>query len=303
MKVLVLTGPTGAGKTEAALSFCRRHGWDIISADSRQVYRGMDIGTAKPTRAERTAVRFHLLDIVEPGVVFSAADFARSALDTVRSLVNQDRRFMFVGGSVFYLRALFCPFFRAPAASAEVRSRLAQQSLAVLYSRLRELDPERAVQVHPNDRQRIVRALEIWELTGLRFTELRREEIQKPLLTPVYVVLNLPRAELYRRINERFDRMMQAGLLAEVERLRAGGFGLGTYVANAYGYSELLSYLDGQMSLAQAIELAKAKTRAYARRQLTWFRSLADAHWVEAVDSAAVQRRLESIAATVPGQN
>lgn len=293
---MVLTGPTGVGKTEAAVSFCSRHGWDIISADSRQVYRGMDIGTAKPSPSERSAVTFHLLDVVDPGTVFSAADFARAALDIAKRLMREARRFMFVGGSAFYLRALFRPFFRAPAASKELRQRLSEQSLDVLYGRLQQLDPVRAAEVHPNDRQRIVRALEVCELTGRRFSELKQEGVESGVLTPVYVVLNLPRAELYRRINDRFDRMMQAGLLAEVQRLRDSGFGYGTYVANAYGYSELLAYLDGRMRLEQAVELAKAKTRAYARRQLTWFRSLTDAYWIEAIDRVAMQRRLEAIA-------
>ncbi len=259
----------------------------------------MDIGTAKPDRTERSMVTFHLLDVVDPGVLFSAADYARAALATAGKLKAQSRRFMFVGGSAFYLRALFQPFFRAPAGSAEFRRRLAQQNLEVLYSRLRELDPARAAELHPNDRQRIVRSLEIVELTGRRFSELRQRRVEQRLLTPVYVVMNMPRAELYRRINERFDRMMQAGLLAEVQRLRDRGFGYGTYVANAYGYSELLSYLEGKLTLEQAVELAKAKTRAYARRQLTWFRSLADAYWVDASDSAAVLKRLESIAAGI----
>jgi len=299
MKVLVLTGPTGVGKTEVAGLLCRRLGLEVVSADSRQVYRGMDIGTAKPTAAEREAVPVHLLDLLDPDKPFSAADYARAALEVMARLRSEARRFIVVGGSGFYLLALFRPLFAAPAASPELRQRLEAESAAALYDRLRRLDPERAARLHPNDRQRVIRSLEVRELTGRTFTELAGAAAERADYQAVYAVLNLARPELCRRIDERFDRMMDAGLLDEVRRLREQGFGRGTYVANAYGYAELLVCLEGRLTLVEAKARAKAKTRAYARRQLTWFRSLPDARWFDAADPEAAARQLEPLAAEV----
>jgi tRNA dimethylallyltransferase len=299
VRVFVLAGPTGVGKTEVAGLLGRRLGLEVVSADSRQVYRGMDIGTAKPSAEERAAVPVHMLDLADPDAVVSAADYARAAAAAMRQLRAEGRRFIVAGGSGFYLRALFQPLFEAPAGSLDIRRRLAVLSPAALHDRLRKLDPARAQQLHPHDRQRVIRSLEVHELTGRTFTELATRARESAEFAPCYAVLSLPRGELCRRIDERFDRMMAAGLLAEVRALRERGLGSAAGVASAYGYAELLAFLGGRLSLEQAVRQAKQKTRAYARRQLTWFRSLPAARWFDAGDPAAAARQLEPLVAEV----
>ncbi len=292
MRVLVLTGPTGVGKTDVAVILARRYGVEIISADSRQVYRHLDIGTAKPSVELRQEIKFHLIDCVEPNKLYSAADFARDALKIMHRLNAEGRNFIIVGGSGFYLRALFQPFFEAPSHNPNLRTRLSAIPVRELYRTLMEVDPERAKQLHPNDRQRIIRALEIYELTGKRFSELTAERKNKTEFVPVYVVLNMERKRLYTLIDKRFDQMMANGLLDEVRRLKVLGLSQGSYITNAYGYAELLRYLDGELSLEEAISTAKRKTKEYARRQLTWFRGLKDAQWLEFTNAAEVAEKL-----------
>jgi tRNA dimethylallyltransferase len=222
-----------------------------------------------------------MIDIVEPSRVYSAADFARDALAVMRRLRREGRRFFVVGGAGLYLRALFEPFFEAPRPDAKLRQRNSSQSVSDLYARLRKVDPDRAVRLHPNDRQRISRALEVFEQTGQTMTELLRQAGRPSEFLSEYVVLTMPRKELDRRLDERFDAMMRAGLLDEVRGLREAGLGRDAYVVNAYGYAELLDHLAGGLALEQATERAKAKTRAYARRQLAWFRALPGALTVE----------------------
>jgi len=304
-KVLVLCGPTGVGKTQVAAELARKVHLDIVSADSRQVYSWLDIGTDKPGPELRRELGIHMVDMVEPNRPYSAADFARDALAVMRRLRKEGRRFIVAGGAGMYLRALFEPFFEAPKPDPALRRRLEAESSLVLHDRLKQVDPERAAKLHPNDRQRVMRALEVFESTGKTMTELTRKAKAKvgfaPVGTvevefePVHAVLTMERELLRQRIDARFDAMMRAGLLDEVRRLKESGFGRDTYVANAYGYAELLRYLDGELTLEQAVAEAKAKTRAYAKRQLTWFRSLKDAHWLECRDAAEAIRLVEPL--------
>jgi tRNA dimethylallyltransferase len=294
-RVFVLCGPTGVGKTDVAVLLAERHGLELVSADSRQVYTWLDIGTAKPSPEMRRRIGIHMVDVVEPNRVYSAADYARDALAVMRRLSAEGRRFIVVGGAGLYLRALFQPFFDAPKPDPALRARLAEESVADLYARLRRIDPDRAVRLHPNDRQRIMRALEVFEQTGRTMTALAKDAGQVAEFEPVYTVLSMPRADLYRGIDRRFDAMMQAGLLDEVRRLVAAGFGRDTYVANAYGYAELLDHLEGRLTLEQAVQQAKAKSRAYARRQLTWFRALTGTHWVECDGVADAVAKVEPL--------
>ncbi len=294
-KVLVICGPTGVGKTAVAVELARKYRLEIVSADSRQVYSRLDVGTAKPSSELRRELGFHMVDMVEPSRVYSAADFARDALAVMRRLRRDGKRFMVAGGSGMYLKALFEPFFEAPTPDPALRQRLEAETSLALHDRLRRVDPERAAKLHPNDRQRVMRALEVYDSTGKTMTELARMKKAELEFEPVYAVLTMERELLRQRLDARFDAMMEAGLLDEVRRLRESGFGRETYVANAYGYAELLRHLDGEMTLAQAVAEAKAKTRAYAKRQLTWFRSLKGAHWLESKDVADAVRRAEAL--------
>jgi len=300
-RVLVLCGPTGVGKTEVAVVLARKYRFEIISADSRQVYSGLDIGTAKPSPELRRELGIHMVDMVAPSRVYSAADFARDALAAMRRLQREGKRFIVAGGSGMYLKALFEPFFEVPKPDPELRKRLEAETSLVLHDRLKQVDADRAAKLHPNDRQRVMRALEIYESTGKTMTELARKAKVKVEVEfePVYAVLTMERELLRRGLDARFDAMMRAGLLDEVRHLRESGFGRDTYVANAYGYAELLRHLDGELTLEQAVAEAKAKTRAYAKRQLTWFRSLKDAHWFECKDSADAVRLVDPLLAQV----
>ncbi|MEO0078345.1 MAG: tRNA (adenosine(37)-N6)-dimethylallyltransferase MiaA [candidate division WOR-3 bacterium] len=293
--MLVVAGPTGVGKTELAVELCRRHQLHLISADSRQIYCWLDIGTAKPDRTVLAQVSVHMVDIVEPNQRYTAADYARDARAVMRRLTRQNTGFIVAGGSGLYLKALFQPFFETPGTDPARRQQLTNLSAAELYERLRQVDPDRAAMLHPRDRQRVMRALEVFETTGQPMSQLLKQAVPAVEFEPVYVILTRPRAELYRRIDERFDEMMKAGLLDEVRRLKEAGFGRDTYVANAYGYAELLSYIEGELTLEQAVALAKAKTRAYARRQLTWFRGLKQAHWFEIAGVKETADQLEPL--------
>jgi tRNA dimethylallyltransferase len=302
LKVLVLCGPTGVGKTEVAVELARKFKLEIISADSRQVYSWLDIGTAKPGPELRRELGIHMVDMVEPNRVYSAADFARDALAVMRRLQREGKRFIVAGGAGMYLKALFEPFFEAPRPDPVLRKRLDAETSLVLHDRLKQVDPERAARLHPNDRQRVTRALEVYESTGRTMTELARKSKVEAEFEPVYAVLSMEREALRRRLDARFDAMMRAGLLDEVRRLKESGFGRDTYVANAYGYAELLRHLDGELTLVQAVAEAKAKTRSYAKRQLTWFRSLEGAHWFECKGAVDAIQQIEPLVRQVlPG--
>ena len=292
-QVLILCGPTGVGKTEVAVELARKFKLEIVSADSRQVYSWLDIGTAKPGPELRRELGIHMVDMVEPNRVYSAADFARDALAVMRRLHREGKRFMVAGGSGMYLKALFEPFFDTPKPDPALRRRLEAETSLALHERLKQVDPERAAKLHPNDRQRVMRALEVYESTGKTMTELSGAAKAKAEFEPVYAVVTMKREVLCRRLDIRFNAMMRAGLLDEVKRLKDTGFGRDTYVANAYGYAELLRHLDGELTLEQAVAEAKAKTRAYAKRQVTWFRSLKDAQWFECTDTAEAVRLVE----------
>ncbi|MGQ9678647.1 MAG: tRNA (adenosine(37)-N6)-dimethylallyltransferase MiaA [bacterium] len=292
MKVLVITGPTGVGKTDVAVILARKFGWEIISADSRQVYRHLDIGTAKPPPELQKEIKFHMIDEVEPNRLYSAADFARDAMQVMKRLKAEGKFFFVVGGSGFYLRALFKPFFNCPGYNPNLRARLRATSASVLYKQLMAIDPERANQLHPNDKQRVVRALEVYKLTGRRFSEFVKEKETKTPFIPVYVVLYMERKRLYANIEHRFDQMIRDGLIDEVRRLKKLGVTQNSYLMNAYGYTELLWYLEGKISLQEAIVQAKKKTKRYARRQLTWCRGLKGAHWIEVTTAAETAEKL-----------
>lgn len=286
---LVLTGPTATGKTELSILVAERLGGEIISMDSRQVYRGMDIGTAKATPAERARVPHHGLDLVDPDERYSAGRFARDARSWIREIRGRGRVPVLVGGTGFFLRALTHPLFREPPLPAEARARLERwmerQSDDVLLHWLEALDPDAAERLRGGGgRQRVMRALEIAILTGRPLGWWHRSaEPEAPPLRPLIFVLTLPRDVLYARINARVHAMVEAGLVDEVAALLERGYGPGDPGMNATGYPEFVAYLRGQTTLEEAIDATQRATRRYARRQLTWFRHQLpeDAVWVD----------------------
>ncbi|MGD2175377.1 MAG: tRNA (adenosine(37)-N6)-dimethylallyltransferase MiaA [Candidatus Brocadiaceae bacterium] len=279
----VLVGPTASGKTEVALELAGRHGLEIVSIDSMQIYRGMDIGTAKPTADERRRVPHHLIDGLDPEETCNVARFREMALEAIAGVWSRGRRPLLVGGSAMYLKGVVWGLMEAPGRAPGLRERLRQEYEQLgaerLHRRLGRIDPEAAERIHPNDVQRLVRALEVCELTGRPVSDRQEQFAGEPEVAHSMVGLSRPREELYRRIDERVDRMMAAGLLEEVRSLRGR---LGPQSSQAVGYKELISHLEGERGLDEAVQLIKSNTRRYAKHQLTWFNHFPRLRWARA---------------------
>ena len=289
--VVVLTGPTGVGKTEISLELAQLLNAEIISADSMQVYQGMDIGTAKATPAQRARVTHHLLDVVSPVQPFSVYDYQRLARAAIDDITQRGKLPLFVGGSGLYLRAALTPyrFTQAPADRSlrkQLQQRAQEEGSLALYQELQQLDPESALVLHPNDLRRIIRALEVYLLTGQSISVALQEtkSTTAPYQT-LWFALNRERQELYRRIDHRVWQMIAAGLEAEVRSLQAQGLLRGSdaepnIAGQALGYKELLPYLAGELSLEAAVAKIQQESRRYARRQLIWFRAQQQLTWL-----------------------
>ncbi len=273
--LIVIQGPTASGKTALGLELARTLDGEIISADSRQVYRKMDIGTAKPTPEERASVTHHLIDVVDPDEDFALADFLTLARTAIDDIIGRGRLPLLVGGTGQYITALL-EGWAVPHVppDATLRLRLEQEAeeigSAALHERLRLLDPEAALGIHPNNLRRIIRALEVCAVTGARFSDLRRK--QPPTYEIIHVGLTGNREMLYQRADRRFDQMMEVGFLAEVQSLLDAGYRRSLPSMSGLGYAELTTHLLDGVSLADAVQRAKFNTRHFIRRQLTWFR-------------------------------
>jgi len=277
---LCLTGPTASGKTDLALSLAERLPIEIVSMDSALVYRGMDIGTAKPSPAVRARVPHHLIDIVDPADPYSAGRFARDARAVIQGIQARGRAALLVGGTLLYLRAFRDGLASLPSASIEVRSQLDREAQSrgwpALHRRLADIDPEAARKISPSDRQRIQRALEVYELTGESITSHRRRSASARVATPVRVlaIVDDDRAALAARIERRFDAMVEAGFIAEVERLmRRGDLNSELPALRAVGYRQIWRHLAGELEWRDARARAISATRQLAKRQMTWLRS------------------------------
>lgn len=299
-----IVGPTGVGKTDVAILVARACGGEIVSADSRQVYRGMDVGTAKPTRDQRALVPHHLIDIIEPSEIYDAARFAGDAEAIMRELLAAGRVPIVVGGTGFYLASLFSGLFEGPGRDEDLRQalsrRLAREGSAALHAELTELDPEAARRLHPNDAARIVRALEVSLSSGVPLSKWQAGSRRTPAFAARYFGLTMEREALYERIEERVDRMMAGGLLEEIRALLSSGrLAPGSPGGSAVGYRELMAVATGDSEDLRAAVLAvKRNTRRYAKRQLTWFSSLSDVTWFD-VGGMRPERAAELIAAAL----
>jgi tRNA dimethylallyltransferase len=275
---LVLTGPTGSGKSRLALELAPLLGAEIVGMDSMTLYRGMDVGTAKPTPEERRLVPHHLIDVLEPWQPASVAWWLGRAAECCRDIEARGRRALFVGGAPLYLKALLHGLFDGPPADEGLRARLAEEAARdgrpALHARLAGVDPAAAARLHPNDVRRVVRALEVWELTGRPLSAWQTQWQGPPAAAPRCVWVDRPRAELYRRIDARAREMVAAGLVEEVRALRSSPRPISREARQALGYKELFAYLDGEGTLEEAVGRIQARTRQFAKRQLTWFRHL-----------------------------
>lgn len=297
--LLCIAGPTASGKSAIARAIAQKWPCEIINVDSATIYRGMDIGTAKPSQEERAAIHHHLLDILDPLESYSAAAFRRDTLQSVKEIRARRRLPVLVGGTMLYFKALRDGLNDLPTADPEIRKELELRAATIgwpaMHEALRLIDPATAARLSPNDSQRIQRALEIWHISGKTMSELLSapEQTDKPLATVTLSLEPTARIHLHQRIAVRFDQMLEEGLIEEVTALRARG-DLHTDLPSirCVGYRQFWSMLAGEVSPAQAREQAIAATRQLAKRQLTWLRSLPDRMTVEADSHEATEKTL-----------
>jgi tRNA dimethylallyltransferase len=299
--IVCLVGPTAVGKSEVALQLAERLGAEILCADSRQVYRGMEIGTAKPTAAARTRVTHHLIDVVDPDEVYSAGRYARDAAVCLEALRARGVRPLIVGGTGLYLRALLWGLCDGPTADPTLRAAWLlreRDEPGAVYRRLSEVDLASAAAIHPNDLPKALRAVEVFELTGVPLSAGQRAHgFRSPQYDAVLIGLRRERADVYARIDARVDAMIAQGLPAEVEGLMRVGYDDAAPGMRAVGYRQLVGALRGAYDLDEAIRLIKRDSRRYAKRQMTWFGADPSIRWVDAAADARVDELVDRVMA------
>ena len=282
---LILVGPTAVGKTELSLSLAEEINAEIISADSMQVYRGMDIGTAKPTAKERARVPHHMIDVADPREEFSAGEYLRQAEIVIDKIKARGKKPLVVGGTGLYVRALTEGIFEGPAADWGLREELVERERKApgsLYLELEKVDPDSAKKIHSSDVRRTVRALEVFYKGGAPISAIHKEHKAEAARRPARIVgLRRARPELYSRIEARVDAMMAGGLLEEVAALREFGCTRDMVSMQALGYKQLMAHLDGETTLDEAVQLIKRDTKRYAKRQFTWFNADKSVRWID----------------------
>lgn len=296
--VIVIAGPTASGKSSRGIEVAQTLGGEIISADSMQVYRGMDIGTAKVSKEERTLVPHHMIDVADPAEPFSVADYVSLARPILQDIIRRGRLPFVVGGTGFYIQALLRDLdFSESMGASEIRTAMEEEAAVIgplaLWQRLKEADPASADAIHPNNVKRVIRALEYYEETGQPISALN--EAQKEKESPyrvLYLVLDLPRAKLYERIDRRVDEMLAAGLEAEVRGLLDRGVPVRATAMQGLGYKEMIEYIEERINLPEAAERIKLGSRHYAKRQITWFKREKEALWIPADTPAEEMKKL-----------
>lgn len=284
--LIVLTGPTAAGKTELSIALAKKLNGAIISADSMQVYKYMNIGSAKIRPEEMQGIRHYLVDVLDPREEFHVARFQQMAKEAMDEIYRNGQLPIVVGGTGFYIQALLKDIdFDESSGELPCRKELEETARreggAVLYERLKQVDPESAEAIHPNNVKRVIRALEFYQETGQPISLHNKEQKEKqPPYTYAYFVLNDDRARLYERIDRRVDRMVEQGLVEEVRWLKEHGYDRSLVSMQGLGYKELFPYLDGTCSLEEAVEIIKRDTRHFAKRQITWFKREPDVIWL-----------------------
>jgi tRNA dimethylallyltransferase len=285
-KILILAGPTASGKTSLSLLIAPLINAEIISADSRQIYKYLDVGTAKPTRAERQSIPHHFIDMLEPDRDFNAGEFGKMGRAIITEIESRGRVPFVVGGSGLYIRSLIDGFFDGPGADPDLRRHLAErmrlEGADRLLEELRRVDPAAAENMLPANTRRIMRGLEVYYITGVPISELQK---QKPdfHFDPLFVGIEWDRSQLYERINRRVDAMLAAGLVDEVRSIAARGFDRHLNSLQTTGYVEVFDYFDGRFSETAMADAIKQNTRRYAKRQMTWFRPDSRIRWFPAV--------------------
>jgi tRNA dimethylallyltransferase len=297
-RLIVILGPTAVGKTAAAIALARASGGEIVSADSMQVYRLLDIGTAKPTFEEQSLVKHHVIDVVNPDEQFNAATFIKLAERTIGRLNETGKPIFVVGGTGLYIKALLGGLFEGPDADEDLRKlyrqELKQFGNTYLYEKLKEKDEQAAAQIDRNDIPRIIRALEVLELCGISIVDKQKaHHFGDNLYDFVKIGLMVERTELYKRIDQRTEKMIDVGLIDEVERLLAMGYHGNLKPMQALGYKHIARLIKGSLNLADAIRMIKRDTRHFAKRQMTWFGRDGEIAWFAPSDIDAIRRKID----------
>ena len=288
-KVIAVAGPTASGKTALAIEIAKRFSGEIISCDSMQIYKGMDIGTAKPDLDEMQGVPHHMIDVVDMDTRYSVADFALDARASIDDVLSRGKVPVIAGGTGLYMDSVlnnieFFEFECDPNFRSEMEKIAETEGNEVLHNRLKALDPEAAENIHPNNVRRVIRALEVCEFSGMTFSRANELSRQKPVYQSLIIGIDVERARLYERINLRVDQMMEKGLYQEVERLCKMGADRNSTAMQAIGYKEILDSIEGIISPEEAVEKIKMESRRYAKRQLTWFKRNENIHWINPED-------------------
>lgn len=302
-RLLVIVGPTAVGKTDLSIQLAKRFNGEIISGDSMQIYRGLDIGTAKVTKEEMQGIPHYLLDIKEPYETFSVSEFQQEARKYILQINQKGKLPILVGGTGLYVQAVTFDYrFTKISANQELRNKLEQfaeqYGNEALHRKLKDVDPISFETIHPNNRKRVIRALEVIELTGKPFSSYQQKQ-KEPVYHAIFIGLSMDRKKLYARINARVDKMIENGLIEEAYRLYQMNL-RGTQAAQAIGYKELFYYFDGKLSKDEAVELLKRNSRRFAKRQYTWFKNQMDIKWFDVTENR--NKKIEEIFQYVAGK-
>ncbi|WP_404351578.1 tRNA (adenosine(37)-N6)-dimethylallyltransferase MiaA [Sutcliffiella horikoshii] len=304
-KVIVIIGPTAVGKTKTSVELAKRLNGEIISGDSMQIYKTMDIGTAKVKKEEMQGIPHFLIDIKEPQEAYSVAEFQQDVRNKIDEITSRGRIPIIVGGTGLYIQSVLYDYqFSESGKDEEIRLRLEKRSQEIgvekLHQELNEIDPKSAANIHPNNVRRVIRALEIFYTTGKTMSEYQDTQQPEPLYDIALIGLTMEREMLYERINLRVDLMMEEGLLREVQTLYNNEI-RGCQSIQAIGYKELYAYFDGKVTLEQAVNDLKQNSRRYAKRQLTWFRNKMDVTWFDVTDGD-FEQELSQIFTVIAGK-
>lgn len=282
-KVIVIVGPTGSGKTALSLHLARLLKTEIISADSRQFYKYLDIGTAKPTENELRGINYHMIGFLMPEVDYNVSKFKKDSLKICNTLWNKGQLPIITGGSGLYIKSIIDGLSDTPDPDFKIRENLLVEKekygVEALHRKLKDIDPESAAAIHQNNWKRVIRAIEVYYKTGIKISDVNEKNVGDSNIKADQYGILWDRDTLYSRINERCDRMIEEGLVEEVRKLMNSGFSRNLNSLNTLGYKEIIAYLEGEINLVEAIELFKRNTRRYAKRQLTWFRKDSRITW------------------------
>lgn len=305
--LLVLVGPTAVGKTKLSLQLAKHVDAEIISGDSMQVYRYMDIGTAKLPVSQQEGIVHHMMDIHEPDEPFSVAEFQDRCTALIEEIDDRGKIPFIVGGTGLYVESVCYGFeFNQEGSDEAFRMEMAafaeQHGNEALHERLKLVDPDSADRLHPNDVRRVIRALEIYHLTGIKMSDQLAGQKREPKYNLCMIGLTMDRQLLYNRIEDRIDLMLEEGLVQEVEQLLERGYSRQMTSMQGLGYKEIAAYLEGEMSYEAAVQLLKRDTRRFAKRQLSWFRHMKDIHWIDVTDSSQYEQQLLEICKLTAGK-